>query len=332
MSTLNASLGWHPSWKEESIFGVPIPYRNNNNTAIAHTFPNGSYPTFSGIAYQIAQLSPYNVICHCWNSPDMNVSHGIATNSAQTAIYQALNYFIRGDSADAFTDFNLTTKEWNGSGFLDTNAKSNHFFRGEDLALYLYAAKVLPAEWSNVTTLAIIEAKLWSLQNFDGGIALSYNTTTINHSVVETSEAALLPYSPTLISYVQRVAQSGVYNLMTPPPPNFDIYPPFVTISTTSTVVTTSTTTVTATQVTQSTQILSTTSIFDSTSTVDATQTINSTRTFSTTQTSDITQTSDTTQIYSSTTTFSSTYQTTITQTVTTTQTSSVVSSSGTTT
>ena len=85
MSNLNATLGWHPNWVDDSVFGVPIPYRTNN-TSIAYTLPNGSYPELSnGVTYQVAQHSPYSITCHCWNSPDMNYKRQLNTITKGTA-------------------------------------------------------------------------------------------------------------------------------------------------------------------------------------------------------------------------------------------------------
>ncbi|HXQ93213.1 MAG TPA: hypothetical protein VN739_09435 [Nitrososphaerales archaeon] len=233
MSTLNSTFGWHSNWIDDSIYGVPIPYKSNN-TAIAYTLHNGSFPeTSNGVRYEVAQNSPYNLNCPCWNAPDLNATHGLETTwknpSAQQAIYQSLNFFIRGDNADAISNFQWVASIWNGTGFVDANVASGKhgFFRGEILALFLYAQKVLNVQPNlpNGATLGQIEAKLWSLQSSDGGIAYQYTTASINHSDDETTEAALLPYSPTLIAYVQSIAKSGLYNLTSSPPSNFVIDP-----------------------------------------------------------------------------------------------------------
>ncbi|MFI5419986.1 MAG: LysM peptidoglycan-binding domain-containing protein [Nitrososphaerales archaeon] len=331
MSTLNATFGWHTNWKDDSTFGIPMPYVTPKPISLAYTYlVNGSYPEYSGIPYQIAQNSPYNLSCLCWDKPDMNVAHGLKHGLAQDAIYQSLNFFIRGDTNDSISDFQAVAKMWNGVGFLDKNVNNSGIYRGEIPALFLYAQKVLDVqpELPNNATLANVTAKLWSLQTSDGGIAYQYNSTWTNHSDEETSLAALLPYSPTLISYVQSVARSGLYNDSSPPPRLTNLLiDPFLSNSSTTTV--TSTTVTTLTQTAQTTQTFNTTNTLDTTSTIYATQTINATQT--TTRTVSTTQTSDTTQTFNSTATFSSTYQTTITQTVTTTQTSSVISSSTTT-
>ncbi len=218
---LRTSIGWRPNWKSEARFGVPVPYGYSNDNICIVGAP---FPTKNGQVWDVCQAIPYNLATHTWITPNTNPKAGLSFTAPDEGLYQALNYYIRGDLSDATTNFQKVAGTWDGTGFNDGSGD----YRGETLGLFLYTQKVLDVQpnFSNGGSLQKVESTIWAIQNSDGGIARSYVTTT-NHlgSDKETATTALLYLDPSLIAYVQGIAASHQYNLSSPPPANFAINP-----------------------------------------------------------------------------------------------------------
>ncbi|MBT9163948.1 MAG: hypothetical protein DDT24_00874 [Chloroflexi bacterium] len=111
-------------------------------------------------------------------------------------IYQSLNQHLRGNREKARKYFDQAYSMWDGKGILDAEAREKNRYAGHNLALILYAGRVL-----NITINSQIEATLWGMQNPDGGIAayadLDGNRPGTSDS--KTTAMALLAYSEGLI-------------------------------------------------------------------------------------------------------------------------------------
>ncbi|MCL0089246.1 zf-HC2 domain-containing protein [Dehalococcoidia bacterium] len=112
-------------------------------------------------------------------------------------IYQSLNQHLRGDTKRASRYFDQAYSMWDGKGILDAEAKEKNRYAGHNLALILYAGRVL-----NITINSQIEATLWGMQNPDGGIAayVSFEEDVLGPSCVKATAMALLAYNEELIA------------------------------------------------------------------------------------------------------------------------------------
>ena len=226
INTLSASVGWHASWNRESMMGFIIPY-NKPNSNLCLVTPSGSYLTMpDGTQYQIDQAAPWDFPSQTWLAPDTNPNDGKGVNSTaiDEALFQAVNFYLRGDETDAMANLQdvayLAVLNPDGSvGF------GSAPYRGMFLGTFIEAAEVIgtPVLPPGIT-MDQIASTIWTLQagQSDGGLPRQYSSFTngVLGSDDETTNAALLAYSPGVIQYLQTVASSGLYNLASVPSAN----------------------------------------------------------------------------------------------------------------
>jgi hypothetical protein len=316
---LKSEVGWRPSWNAEAMIGFIIPY-SKGNTNIAFTTPSGGYLTMpsSGLPYQLDQALSWSIPNQAWIAPDMNVNHAKGLGQIDETLYQAINLYLRGDDADAVANLqavaNTAVKNSDGSVGFGTAP-----YRGMYLGTFLEASEILgaPTLPSGISMNDILTtiATLQQTQS-DGGIPRQYSSFTsgVLGSDDETTNAALLAFSPGVIQYVQSVAASGQYNLNTVPSTDPDVTAILGT-TITSTTTTSSTSSISSTRTTSSTDSSTVTSTATLTSTAPTTTT--NTRTVTSTQTSTASTTSTITSTLTSSKTRSFTNTSTKTQTST---------------
>ena len=122
-----------------------------------------------------------------------------------TLIYQSLNCYLAGNKSGADDYFYRAYAMWDSKGINDVSVepgKSDAHYSNYKLALVLYASKVLNITIDNYSQ---IEAKLWSMQQQNGGITswADLNGNPIGTANTETTSIALLPYNDELISLMQ---------------------------------------------------------------------------------------------------------------------------------
>jgi len=223
VNNLTFSIGWHAPWNRESMMGFIIPY-DKTNANLAFVKANGAYLTMpNGTSYQIDQAAPWNFSNQSWVGPDPNPNDakGLDPNAIDETLFQALNFYLRGDLTDAMANLqgvaNIAVKNPDGSvgfGFPP--------FRGMYLGTFLEAAEVIGVpKLPNGISMDDIANTIWTLQSgqSDGGIPRQYSSFTagVLGSDDETTNAALLAYSPGVIEYVSAVRLSGAYNLTSIP-------------------------------------------------------------------------------------------------------------------
>jgi hypothetical protein len=122
-------------------------------------------------------------------------------------IYQSLNCYIVGNQTGAEYYFNRVYQMWDGKGIYDKATRDDHAYANYKLALVLYASKVLNISIADYNQ---IEAKLWSMQQPNGGITslADLNGIPIGSANTETTAMALLPYNTELVQKMQQIPES----------------------------------------------------------------------------------------------------------------------------
>jgi PKD domain-containing protein len=214
-----------------------VPYNFiNNNVAfcpVASGYGHCTLPKLAnGQSYELDQAIRYNPATGQWipwtQSGGSIPATGYATTSTpiDEALYQALNLYIRGDlthaEANVATVASLCVSLGTGPNGVVRYAfnDGSGIYRGMWLGTFLYTEMVLNYHPSlpNGCTDAKLQATMWDIQNPDGGVGRQYTRTSQKGSDDETSDSSLLPYSTTLISYVQGVAAAATYNTASAPP------------------------------------------------------------------------------------------------------------------
>jgi hypothetical protein len=216
LTNLQTTVGWHSPWNAESMIGFIIPY-SKANTNIAFLDNGGYLKMPDGMPYQIDQAAAWSIPSQSWITPNMNVKS--ATNCAEIdeCLFQAVNLYIRGDSTDAMSNLqtiaNMAVKNSDGSVGFGTAP-----FRGMYLGTFVEAVEIIgvPTLPNGITMNDIINT-IWGLQKTqnDGGVPRQYSTFTsgVLNSDDETTNAALLAFSPGVIQFIEEEAASGIYNL-----------------------------------------------------------------------------------------------------------------------
>jgi hypothetical protein len=217
ITSLKTSVGWHPPWNAESMIGFIIPY-SKANTNIAFVDKNGAFLQMpDGTPYQIDQAAAWDTSTQSWISPNMNVKAALNCAEIDECLFQAVNLYIRGDSTDAMSNLqtiaNMAVKNSDGSVGFGTAP-----FRGMYLGTFVEAVEIIgvPTLPNGITMNDIINT-IWGLQKTqnDGGVPRQYSTFTsgVLNSDDETTNAALLAFSPGVIQFIEEEAASGIYNL-----------------------------------------------------------------------------------------------------------------------
>lgn len=223
IESLGTSVGWHAPWNREAMVGVITDY-GIRNTNIVFTTSSGGYPLMpsSGLPYQIEQAAPWDTVTQSWAAPDMNINDAtrVNQNNIEETMFQAMNLYLRGDKIDAMANLQwVASLAVNHDGAIGFGTPP---FLGIDLGTFLECVYVIgmPTLPSGITLDGIITT-LWTLQSTqtDGGIPAQYSSFTsgVLGSDDEATNAALLAFSPGVISYIKGVEASGVYNTQTLP-------------------------------------------------------------------------------------------------------------------
>jgi hypothetical protein len=240
IEAFKSSVGWRPADNRESMIGYPISYSKGNNNicfTLNHTSP---LPTFGTHQYEVASAARWNFATQSFISWDSNINHALANNQIDEQLFQAVNLWIRNSPANAFQQLqgvaNLCTV--NGDGSVGFGVAP---YRGMYLGSFLEAAEVIgtptmPAGCS----IGAVEATLWGIQQPDGGFARQYNEfcATIGSVCLgsddETTNQALLGYSPGVIYRVQSIQASHIYNTSSIPNTNPVVNPNAIIPTTTN--------------------------------------------------------------------------------------------------
>ncbi|MBT9161294.1 MAG: hypothetical protein DDT26_02599 [Dehalococcoidia bacterium] len=174
-----------PSRLFEVLFGEPIP----RDISIANEVV-------------VAREAEFLIIARFHDSP-MPLSW---QDYGDMLIYQSLNQHLRGEGEAARKYFHQAYSMWDGKGIYDAATRREGIYATHKLALILYAGRVL-----NITINSQIEARLWSMQNPDGGIAayVTFHGDRLGPSDSRTTAMALLPYNERLIDRMREMAKSG---------------------------------------------------------------------------------------------------------------------------
>jgi len=115
-------------------------------------------------------------------------------------IYQSLNQHLRDNREAAKKYFLKAYSMWDGKGIYDAATRRENVYASHKLALILYASRVLDIPITNQ-----IEARLWSMQNPDGGIAAYFNFEgdVLGLSCIKATAIALLLYNKDLIAQMR---------------------------------------------------------------------------------------------------------------------------------
>ncbi len=175
-----------PSRLFEVLFGEPIP----RDISIANEVV-------------VAREAEFLIIARFHDSP-MPLSW---QDYGDMLIYQSLNQHLRGEGEAARKYFHQAYSMWDGKGIYDAATRREGIYATHKLALILYASRVLdiPIDCPQ------IEARLWSMQNPDGGIAayVTFHGDRLGPSDSRTTAMALLPYNERLIDRMREMAKSG---------------------------------------------------------------------------------------------------------------------------
>jgi len=240
LQSLETSVGWRPAENRESQWGFIVSYDKNNNNIVFLT-PQQRNLVIPGTStqYQVDSAARWDFDSQSWVSWNSNVNAALGCGQAtDETLFQAINLYLRGDTKDAKANLqcvaNTITKNSDGSVIIGPAPA-----RGMYLGSFLEAAEVLgtPSMPAGISLNDIINT-IWGIQQPDGGIARQYSDFTSNvlGSDDETTNAALLAFSPGVISNIQSIAASGKYNLSSAP----DVTPSLGGSGTTTTTSTTS--------------------------------------------------------------------------------------------
>ena len=128
-------------------------------------------------------------------------------------MYLALERALEGDIASAVSLVQNAELLWRGNGLWDWSFMiHDHMFSNQKLALLLFTARALGVRLEHESEM---EARLWSMQNSDGGVAsLSYpNGTKAGSANAETTALSILTYDQSLLSRFPKVEQSGGFHV-----------------------------------------------------------------------------------------------------------------------
>jgi len=224
LQILEATVEWRPADNRESQWGY-IVSSSKANTNICFTGSGGPpLPTLNGISIAYDQAARWNAATQSWIPGEFNLSE--ATNNSMSmfdeAGFQALNLYLRGDSKDAMSNLQWMADMCtvNSDGSVGFGAAP---YRGMFLSVFLEAVEVIGSPGLKAgCSISAIAGTLWGIQQPDGGIARQYSdvsscVSTCLSSDDETTNAALLAYSPGVILDIQQEGASRVFNLTSIP-------------------------------------------------------------------------------------------------------------------
>ena len=306
LQSIETSIGWRPAENRESQWGFITSYDKNNNNIVFLT-PQQRNLVVPGTStqFQVDSAARWDFSSQSWIPWNSNVNAALGCGQAtDETIFQALNLYLRGDTKDAKANLqcvaNTMTMNPDGSVLIGPAPA-----RGMYLGSFLEAAEVLgtPTMPAGITLNDVINT-IWGLQQSDGGVARQYSdfTTNVLGSDDETTNAALLAFSPGVISNIQSIAASGKYTLTSVP----DVTPQLGGSGTTTTTGTSSTTSSRTTS-SSSSSTSSTTSKTTSSSSKTTSSSSSKTSSSSTTYSSSSSSSSSTTSVSSSSSTSSET-------------------------
>ena len=282
---LESSVAWVPPNNRETQWGYIVSYDKVNQN-IVFTTPTGNnlYVPGTRTQYQLDQAARWNFQTQSYVpfNPNVNAALGCGQATDET-LFQSLNLYLRGDTKDAKANLqcvaNTMTMNSDGSVLIGPAPA-----RGMYLGSFVETAEIVgtPTMPGGITLSDVINT-IWGLQQTDGGIARQYSDFTSNvlGSDDETTNAALLAFSPGVISGIQSIAASGQYTLASVP----NVTPQLGGSGTTTTTSTTSSSS-TSSSTSSTSHTTSTTSSSSSSSTTSASSTSSTSSRSSTTSTS----------------------------------------------
>jgi hypothetical protein len=126
-------------------------------------------------------------------------------------MYEALEYALEGNYANAVFLVNRAETLWRGNGLYDWSfTLFDHMFSNQKLALLLFTAHALGLR---LVEEQHMEAHLWSMQNEDGGIASLSDPSgkRVGSSNTETTALTILIYDIELLSRFPKVEPQNAY-------------------------------------------------------------------------------------------------------------------------
>jgi hypothetical protein len=290
LQSLESSVGWRPAENRETQWGFIVSYDKTNQNIVFLT-PQQKNLVVPGTntQFQLDSAARWNFNTQSWVpfNPNVKAALGCGQPPDET-LFQALNLYLRGDYSDAMANLQCVanTLSMNPDGSVLIGPAPA---RGMYLGSFLEAAEVIGTpNMPNGITLNDVANTIWGLQQSDGGIARQYSdfTTNVLGSDDETTNAALLAFSPGVISNIQSIAASGEYNLSSVPNVTPQLGGGGTTTTTTSTSSTSSTTS--STSSTSTTRTTRTTSTSSRTTSKSSTTSLTSNTTSSTSLTTSL--------------------------------------------
>lgn len=231
VDALKTSVNWVHNMKDTPLLGIPVGYDfPNDNMSFTPNLQQPQYPTVNGSQYAIDQASRFDLQTLQWipwNSAPYTNAVGWNPSAIDFVLFSALNFAMRQrmDLAQQNVSAVAQNMSLNSDGSVIIGTAPS---RGIFLGIYLYACSVLnyfPALPDNIQY-ADIESTIWRLQQSDGSVARNYtNFSSTANGDNETTSAAVLAYCAKLISYVQGIINSKLYDLNSAPPSDFAVNP-----------------------------------------------------------------------------------------------------------
>jgi hypothetical protein len=235
LESLKTEVGWVAPWNDECFLGTIVPYARNDYNIIFTKDQTGgtdaSLPKDSaGKPYLLVQAAPWAPQSSSWKSPGGTQAGSLNFTWAQEQADQAMNWYLRGNNANALTCFQQFASQ--ASRLADgaiafgpsihSVALNGPAYRGIYLGMFLQLSTLLglgSITMPDSITRAEVLATANGLQCADGGIAWNYSSMSkFTGSIDEATNALLLAFSPGAIEYCQDVATSGKYNANSDPP------------------------------------------------------------------------------------------------------------------
>lgn len=217
------SVNWHPSWNDESMLGLPIPYAKsgNQNFCITPSYGPPAYLTSNGFQWELDQALPWNPSTRTWNPPVMTISSASSCGAIDECLFQSVNLYIRGDLSGAQSNLQKIASQCavNSDGSVRFGPSPA---RGMYLSTFLEAYEVINSPSIHLTggcSISAIVSTVYCLQQSDGSIARNYSScSSTAGGDDETTNAFLLAASPGVITFIQSESSAHTYSTSYIPP------------------------------------------------------------------------------------------------------------------
>ena len=217
-------VGWRPADNRESQWGYIIS-SSKANTNVCFTVDGGPpLPFIDGSSISYDQAARWNTTSQSWIPGEFKLTDSVTNGMSafDEAGFQALNLYLRGDTSDAKANLQWMANQCtvNSDGSVGFGSPP---YRGMFLSVFLEAEEVIGAPLMKPgCSISAIADTIWGIQQPDGGIARQYRDvatcpSTCLGSDDETTNAALLAYSPGVILFIQEEAAHGGFNMSSIP-------------------------------------------------------------------------------------------------------------------